>query len=430
MPEGPSARTDALPLRRTYVRTFLIRVSLVLVLFITLAFTGMYLRTRQLIAEGALTAARSYVDLIITARDWNSHYGGVYVDKAIAGPSNPYLLRLGVKPDITTTDGRAFTLRNPALMTREISEMLATRGGVTFRLTSLDPVNPANAADPWERSALLEFAKGATEQWVATSDETTPVLRYIRPLITQESCLACHASQGSRAGDIRGGLSVTVPLDAEGAALRDNALALAAFGLLSTIVLLGLTYLFVNRMSARLEEAEAALVRMATIDELTGISNRRHAFSRLKEELERSRRTGTSLCVVMVDIDWFKRVNDTFGHATGDHALAEVAGRIERSLRPYDLVGRTGGEEFLIIAPSADLEEGAALAQRLREAVATRPIQHEGHSVDVSISLGVALARPAEPDALDRALARADRALYAAKAGGRNRVEVEAEPEA
>ena len=150
---------------------------MVLIAFTALAFTGMYLRTQQLMADGALAQARSYVDLIVTMRTWNSRYGGVWVDRKLAGGTNPYLAKLGVSADATTTDGRALTLRNPAVMMREMSELLADRSDVSFRLTSLKPVDPGNAPDSGERRSLVAFEQGSTERWVTERARVRTVLR-------------------------------------------------------------------------------------------------------------------------------------------------------------------------------------------------------------------------------------------------------------
>lgn len=116
------------------------------------------------------------------------------------------------------------------------------------------------------------------------------------------------------------------------------------------------------------------------------------------------------------------RLVNRLGHAAGDEVLTQVARRVEGQLRPHDTLGRIGGEEFLIIAPGADGPNAGLLAERVRAAVASRTVAVGDERVDVTISLGWTLVDPLEPDALDRALARADQALYRSKAEGRNRV--------
>ena len=410
------------PSRRTFLRRFLVQVVSLVAAFGAAGFTAMYLRTQFLLEERSLAQARSTVDLIVAVRQWNTDYGGAWVVKTPGVETNPFLRKVGVNADMTTTDGRVLTLRNHAIMTVEIGDLLAGRGGVTLRLTGLRPLDPENAPSAWERSALLAFEKGAREQWTADRVGASSVLRYMRPLSTRTGCLTCHAQQGFKVGDIQGAISVTAPLAAERNALAVNAIWLVSSGVATVLLLLGLMYLLVRKMAIRLETAESTLMRMAMTDELTSVWNQRHTLERLRVEIERARRTGMKLSVVMTDIDRFKAVNDRFGHASGDRVLIEVARRMSRTLRPYDVIGRVGGEEFLVLAPEADLDAGARLAERIRAAVAEGPIEHAGVSLNVTLSAGVSIIDPDEPDALDRALARADGALYESKANGRNRV--------
>jgi diguanylate cyclase (GGDEF)-like protein len=125
----------------------------------------------------------------------------------------------------------------------------------------------------------------------------------------------------------------------------------------------------------------------------------------------------------MVDVDHFKRINDTYGHVAGDEAIIAVAGRMQRALRPFDVLGRWGGEEFLVILPDSDPDAALAVAERLREAVRTQPVSlgASGQAIEMTVSIGVATSLDALPDALVHA---ADQALYAAKADGRDRVRV------
>jgi diguanylate cyclase (GGDEF)-like protein len=408
--------------RRDSMRRFFVQVTVVLVVFMAIGFLGLYLRTEALLSDQALAQARSYVDLVTTTRAWNAHYEGVYVEKRPGVETNPFLVRLGLKPDITTTDGRVFTMRNPALMTREVSGMLLKRGGAAFSLTSLKPVNPENTPDPWERIALDSFADGVKEEWTTDRSKPVPVLRYMKPLVVESTCMMCHASQGYRVGDIRGGVSVTVPLTDEVRTLRENALWLTLAMVGSTAVLLTLTYLLIRRLSGGLDAAESNLVRFATVDELTEIWNRRQTLDLLQAEIERARRQRAPLAVIMIDIDHFKQVNDRHGHAAGDAVLRDVAALISRELRPYDALGRIGGEEFLVVAPGVALQDAAALAERVRASVADTPVPWQDLAIRVTMSAGVAPVLPAEDDALDRALARADRALYQAKDAGRDRI--------
>ncbi len=174
----------------------------------------------------------------------------------------------------------------------------------------------------------------------------------------------------------------------------------------------------------------ARLLRSGFTDVLTGWHNRRYLQVRLKEELARARRDGSRLVCLMLDIDHFKRVNDTWGHAAGDEVLREIAVRIDAQVRASDVAARYGGEEFVVLMPHTDYASGRLLAERIRDAAAARPFAlPDGGEVAVTISIGIAGVSPQAADGdlktLGEALvARADVALYRAKAEGRNRVAV------
>lgn len=147
--------------RTVPVRRFAIVAAVALGVFATLIFLGIFWRTSTLLLDSAREQASSSIDLIVDAREWNAHYSGVWVIKGPGVESNPFLRVLGVEPDTSTVAGTTLTLRNPAIMTHEISRIAEQNEGVHFRLTSLKPVNPANAPDSWEREALVSDTRSA-----------------------------------------------------------------------------------------------------------------------------------------------------------------------------------------------------------------------------------------------------------------------------
>ncbi len=167
----------------------------------------------------------------------------------------------------------------------------------------------------------------------------------------------------------------------------------------------------------RYKELEEALERLAFHDGLTGVTNRRHLEALLEEEAERCERHARVFSLVMYDLDHFKLVNDNHGHQTGDEILRAIARIVEERLRGSDVLGRWGGEEFMILLPETGLEGAAALAEDLRATVAATTFPGPGR---VTISLGVAQYRPGEP--LRDLIKRVDEAVYRAKNQGRNRV--------
>ena len=170
--------------------------------------------------------------------------------------------------------------------------------------------------------------------------------------------------------------------------------------------------------------AQAALVRLAATDPLTGLSNRRVLDNRLDEEWRRARRTRQPLSALFIDIDHFKHFNDAYGHASGDEALIAVAECISATVRrSVDLVARYGGEEFAVMLPDTSAEGALVVAEKIRRKVQSQNVVHsDGETIAVTVSIGCATCVPADgANALDL-LAAADRQLYAAKAAGRNRV--------
>ena len=406
-------------------RRFLWRITTLLVLTGIVALAGTYLLSNGMIDSQALATARSIADLVAAPRSWDALHGDVvWVIKDAGVQTDPWLVRIGLSADATATGGRVFTILDPRHASDAISAALSAAGGTTFRLTSVQPVDPKDAPDVWETASLASFAAGATEAWTSTTASGTPVLRYMRPIMTDTSCLTCHGLQGYRGGDVRGAITVTVPLAQQQHRALLNLGLIAGIGLVS-IALVWLSVLgLVTDMSRRLKAAQGALVEAATTDELTQVASRRRTMDRLREEIERARRSGRPLSLVMADIDHFKMINDAYGHGAGDLVLREVAARIAGALRPYDLLGRIGGEEFLIIAPDTDIDGALAIAERARGLVAGDPIGIGDRAVVVTGSFGVTRIDPAESVALDRSLARVDSAMYTSKEMGRDRVTV------
>jgi signal transduction histidine kinase len=165
---------------------------------------------RQHGLDVATEGARNMFEMVVLMRAWNAGHGGVYVPVTDKTRPNPYLEH--PRRDLTTTDGQALTMINPAFMTRQLAEMALKKDGARFHITSLRPIRPQNAADPWETEALQAFERGEKERMaLLESTGQGPWLRYMAPLKVTPPCLACHARQGYHAGEIRGGISVSLP---------------------------------------------------------------------------------------------------------------------------------------------------------------------------------------------------------------------------
>lgn len=191
--------------------------------------------------------------------------------------------------------------------------------------------------------------------------------------------------------------------------------------LLGILWTFGFLILNSERMEMDLTQAQSSLRHLATTDFLTGIDNSRSFMEKGEQEIHRARRYDRSLAALMVDLDHFKQTNDTYGHAVGDKTLAAVADTFRSLLRDIDIYGRLGGEEFAILLPEADLDGAVTTAERLRLAVAEMVIPDGPSTLNVTVSIGVAVL--SEKDgALEALLKRADEGMYEAKRQGRNRV--------
>jgi diguanylate cyclase (GGDEF)-like protein len=172
----------------------------------------------------------------------------------------------------------------------------------------------------------------------------------------------------------------------------------------------------------RILDLQESLKFAANHDFLTKLLNRAETLAGLNRELSRSERNGQSVAVILADIDHFKRINDTHGHAAGDEALKEVARRLKAELRPYDLAGRYGGEEFLLVLPGCSLNAALSRAEQVRSAV-SRQFQTAIGMLPITLSMGVAVNHPNSGVTVSELLQQADQALYRAKGRGRNCVQ-------
>ena len=182
---------------------------------------------------------------------------------------------------------------------------------------------------------------------------------------------------------------------------------------------------FATQVAIALENARLYTItqQLAITDDLTGFYNRRGLFELGRREVERSLRFNHELSAIMVDIDHYKRVNDAHGHAVGDEVLRQLSARWRETLRGIDIIGRYGGEEFLVLLPESDLSTAKQVAERMRLRVTNIPMSTTAGEVRITVSLGVATLK-GEIMSLEELIADADKALYEAKETGRNRVAV------
>jgi len=381
----------------------------------------LYLRTDRLMLERMHEQATDYYDLIIHAKEWNSGYGGVYVVKQGKVETNLYLRKMGIDPDVRDAGGRVYTLRNHAIMTAEISRMSEREKGAKFRMISLAPLDPANTPDNLEQRVLRGFTTGEREFARLEEGQSPPAYRYIRPLYVDKSCLLCHKSQGYAIGDVIGAISISLPVSNVLAENRISKILIILGAVATIVIVLAGIYFFTRRLAVKLDEVQSHLVLQATTDELTGVMNRRNILKRLDEEQQRAIRLRETLCIMIIDLDHFKRINDTYGHLCGDVVLKRVVAGIRDTIRTYDILGRIGGEEFLIISPGVTMEVAISLAERVRSLISELEVEHGDHKIVVTVSAGVTTLESGDMGVVPMMI-RADRAMYLAKEQGRNRV--------
>lgn len=530
----------------------------------------------------AMERGRVLFALIELTRDWNARHGGVYVPVTETTQPNPHLEGDSTR-DVSGSDGRLYTKVNPAYMTRQIAEVAELSSGVRLHITSLKPLRPENRADDWETRILRVFERDAgIREYMEFVDHydfggrMMPAHRYMAPLHVKKHCLQCHEKQGYQVGDLRGGISVTMPatdllsvletrqfdnlrliiigfvmmttlmhvaahmarrhycvlqrvaqeqetviaertreleerndalsVEIEERSRREGELRIAdavfesaaeaimvtdtdnhivrvnpAFtaitgytprevlgcnpGLLGSgrhdkafyaemwstldarghwegeiwnrhkngnvyVEWLSIScidegsrrmgkYLAVFYDITRRKEAEDLLRHKAHHDALTDLPNRTLFYDRLQAVLNQARRYNRTFALLLVDLDHFKEVNDTFGHAAGDVLLVEASRRLVSCVREADTVARLGGDEFaIILSETVCLEEVEQVAQRAVRLLAD-PYHLDVGTVNVSGCIGVALypQHGLDGDELQR---NADDALYAAKEGGRD----------
>ena len=409
----------AKPIQFNLWAKFIISITAIVILIVLGVFVGILIRNKNLIQHEIETRARAHFHNILITRRWNAEYGGVFVEKKKFVKSNPYL----AIPDIHTVDGKIYTKKNPALMTKELSILAQNEGMYTFHMTSLNPLNPENLPDYFEKQALQSFESGKKEMMVEEAQKGRAYFRYIAPLYTENSCLPCHSKQGYTGAkdEVRGGISVKFDITEVHAALQSDNKNIVALCILTLIILLSLLYWFVFKIMKKLNAAMQKISEMAITDALTGLKNRRYFFELIAVEIARAQRHSSALSCIMLDIDHFKEINDTYGHPMGDTVLKKVSRILTEQLRATDHVARFGGEEFVILLPETDIQGARITAEKIRLALKdlkfVADLEKKFH---ITSSFGCASMN--KDDNAETLISKADESLYHAKAQGRDKV--------
>jgi diguanylate cyclase (GGDEF)-like protein len=270
----------------------------------------------------------------------------------------------------------------------------------------------------WEILSRDDAPRMAILDWMMPGKDGVTLCRNIRSLEKQPYTYIILLTAKTRKEDVIEGLEagaddyIAKPFDAHELQVRVR------------------TGVRILRLQEDLMSALAASEYQATHDALTGLWNRRSIMRTLEAELSRGDREDSEVGVIMADLDHFKQINDTFGHQAGDAVLVEVAARFTHNARPYDVIGRYGGEEFLIVCPGCDLDGCVQFAERLRRLLHDGPVTTQDGNINLTMSFGVSARRGKGTRNADQIIREADQALYRAKEMGRNRVEVRSDADA
>lgn len=324
----------------------------------------------------------------------------------------------------------------PASVIHDMSELIQDSN---IRLKFYSPYPFENrqgrALDTFGQDAWKALTKTPRTPFVLNSEiEGRHIVRVaVADTMVSQVCVDCHNSHALsqktdwKLGDLRGVLEISSDITAE----VEHGLWTGRFLALALVVVFGsITALSFRLMMAQvsdwtqdLAESEKKQRELATTDTLTGVTRRWHFFALSSQEFSRSQRYKSPFSVMMLDLDHFKDVNDTYGHAAGDAVLIAMTQHCAGSLRDSDIFGRIGGEEFAIILPETDTKAAFEIADRLRQEVMGLKLTHEGQDIALTVSIGLATQIDDDPN-FQTLLDRADKALYAAKNAGRNRVEI------
>lgn len=358
------------------------------------------------------------LDRDIIFRQWNALHGGIYAPVTEKNQPNIYLSsKIVPLRDLTISPDLTLTMINPAYMTRQLYELANMQNKISGHLVSLNPINPQNQADSWEIKALSALGQESDEYFEFIEKDGHEFLRMIRSLKTETACLKCHAEQGYKEGDQRGGLSTTLSMDSfhEAAGFHNRSMIVAHLAIWcigAMTIYLGYKAL-AQREAARVE-AEEKIMQLAHFDPLTGLVNRNLFHDRAKQALGLAKRNHKKVCLLYIDLDHFKPINDNFGHEIGDSVLREVAKRLVKSVRKSDTAARVGGDEFVIIIQGIDDKQDVVpIAQKILKNL-QRPFVFKDNECVIGASIGISCF-PEDGGDIDTLMKKSDTAMYKVK---------------
>jgi len=415
-----------------YKRVFLL-INIIFTILMLVFVNQNFNKQKSLIDSLLVSKAKAIFENILDTREWNARFNGVYVNADIE--PNRYLRDNILKID----ENRTLVKINPAWMTRQISEISNKKNSFYFKITSTNPLNPNNMADLFEKSAIEYFEKNRDRDFFYKFEKDN--FDFMGKLLVKESCLNCHREQGYKLGDIRGGIRISISTDLynkEIYSIEREKTILSVIIVLISLLIYVIFYLFIKTTdrflrnteklnisleqkvrlrTQELEDLNKSLTQEVITDALTGVYNRKMFNNVIYTKVEEVRKFGFKLSLIIFDIDFFKKVNDTYGHQVGDLVLKEIAKVVNENIRQDDLFFRWGGEEFTILL-NRDLTIAIRVAKHLREAIKKHKFEKVG---SITCSFGVSEFNSKKT--LSNFIKEADDLLYLAKKKGRDRVE-------
>ncbi|MDD5723860.1 MAG: diguanylate cyclase [Syntrophales bacterium] len=406
---------DKMKPRITDVNRYLLALVAIWTAGVILSLGLNFYQLKQSILSVARTSAEISHDKDIIYRLWAAKQGGVYVPVSEMTPPNPYLKV--PHRDVKTTDGLSLTLINPAYMTRQVNELAMEMHNFQGHITSLNPIRPENSPDSWEREALKSFEGGVKETVSIEKMSGKEYFRFMRPFVTEKACLKCHASQGYKEGDIRGGINISIPMEPLRTIERSQRIDLTlAHGFLWIIGLagIGVGTRRLRYQTLQRDKAEEKILMLSITDQLTGLHNRRGFLALAEQQLKVSDRTKRGVLLFFADLDGMKWINDTLGHKEGDNALIDVAAVLKESFRSSDIIARMGGDEFAILAIDMAEKDADIHMARLQDQI-DRHNDKGNRRYRLSISMGCSCYDPENPCSIDELMVQADKRMYEQK---------------
>jgi len=384
----------------TFIKRYVLLIGIVWSLACAFALISHFRDDYQQAVNSAQTRAKTMLERDILYRDWVASHGGVYVPVSEASPPNPHLEFLPER-DIKTVDGRHLTLVNPAYMTRLAFEQDNHLGGTISKITSLKYLNPDNAPDPWEKSALLQLEEGGELISGVADINEQPYMRVLRPFYIEPTCLKCHAVMGYQLGDVRGGLSISIPLEPFlSGPVQHNLVSITLFTLLWLVGLAGVVLLGRKLYSQtcqaveserQRDHAEMSLAFLSNYDRRTNLPNRFKFEELLFDTFQKVDGTGGSVAVIALEVRNYKQIVDNFSHPVGDALLKMMAEQLSVLLTSNDAIARFGEDQLLFtyVCQDGNTFSEDWLQQLL--AAASKPLILENHTFFPVIGIGATL---------------------------------------